>query len=119
MEGQIDMDDTSVTKDEASQGPQGQRYLAGGQTLSMRLWEAVAPGTPSVPVSRVYETVGYVIDGRAELVMDGQTIHLEPGSSWVVPRDAQHSYRFIEAFTAVEATSPPAGAHHLDAPPKG
>ena len=112
------MDDTSVTKDEAAQGPQGQRYLASGSTLSMRLWEAVAPGTPSVPVARAYETVGYVIAGTAELLMDGKATSLMPGSSWVVPRGTQHSYRFVEAFTAVEATSPPAQAHHLDAPPE-
>lgn len=114
------MADTSVTKVESVQapkGPQGQRYLASGRSLSMRLWENETPDTPSHPVRRAYETVGYVISGRAELTLEGQMVKLEPGSSWVVPKDAEHSYRFIETFTAIEATHPPAQVHERDAAP--
>jgi quercetin dioxygenase-like cupin family protein len=39
---------------------------------------------------------------------------LEAGNSWVVPRGAQHQYRILDSFTAVEATSPPAHAHGRD-----
>ena len=116
------MADTSVTKVSAAQaprGPQGQRYLANGRGVSMRLWENEMPGTPSAPVRRAYETVGYVIAGRAELTLEGQTVRLEPGSSWIVPREAEHSYRFLEPFTAVEATHPPAEIHDRDAAPVG
>ncbi len=115
------MADTSVTKVEtatAPKGPQGQRYLAGGRGISMRLWENEVPGTPSPPMRRDYETVGYVISGRAELTLEGQVVKLEPGSSWVVPKEAEHSYRFVEPFTAVEATHPPAEIHDRDAVPK-
>ncbi len=114
------MADTSVTKVESGQapkGPQGQRYLASGRSLSMRLWENETPDTPPHPVRRAYETVGYVISGRAELTLEGQMVKLEPGSSWVVPKDAEHSYRFIETFTAIEATHPPAQVHERDAAP--
>ena len=114
------MVDTSVTKVEAGhapKGPQGQRYLASGRGMSMRLWENEAPGTPSKPVRRAYETVGYVISGRAELILEGQTVRLEPGSSWVVPKEAEHSYRFLDSFTAVEATHPAAEVHDRDAAP--
>ena len=31
------------------------------------------------------ETVGYVIAGRAELTIEGQTIRLESGDSWLIP----------------------------------
>ena len=65
-------------------------------------------------VRRDYETVGYVISGRAELTVERQTIRLEPGDSWVVPAGAEHSYRIIETFTAVEATAPPAQVHGRD-----
>jgi len=58
--------------------------------------------------------MGYVIAGRAELMSEGQTITLEPGVSWLVPADAEHSYRIIEIFTAVEATAPPAQVHGRD-----
>ena len=114
------MADTSVTKVEAAAAPkgaQGQRYLASGLGLSMRLWENEEPGTPSTPVRRDYETVGYVLSGRAELTLEGQTVRLEPGSSWIVPKGAEHTYRFLETFSAVEATHPPAEVHDRDAAP--
>ncbi len=114
------MADTSVTKVEAaaaSRGSQGQRLLASGRGVSMRLWENEEPGTPSTPVRRGYETVGYVLSGRAELTLEGQVVRLEPGSSWIVPKDAEHSYRFLESFTAVEATHPPAEMYDRDAVP--
>ena len=115
------MVDTSVTKVEASHAPkgaEGQRYLASGRALSMRLWDNIAPSEPLPPVRREYETVGYVVAGRAELTLEGQTVSLQPGSSWIIPKGAEHQYRILEAFTAVEATHPPAEVHDRDAPPK-
>jgi quercetin dioxygenase-like cupin family protein len=91
----------------------GQKYLASGVHLAMRLWEE-QPGEPRPAAARDYETVGYAIAGRAELHIEGQKVLLEAGDSWVVPRGATHSYRILEPFTAVEATSPPAFAHGRD-----
>jgi quercetin dioxygenase-like cupin family protein len=111
------MGETTVTKIDSRhspRGPMGQKYLASGKRLSMRLWENEEPGEPDAPVSRPYETVGYVVSGRAELQIEGQTVILEPGNSWVVPEGASHSYRILEPFTAVEATAPPAQIHGRD-----
>jgi quercetin dioxygenase-like cupin family protein len=108
------MKDTSVTKVTSAfspHGPSGQKYLASGIHVSMRLWENEAPGKTKPETSRPYETVGYVIKGRAELRIEGQTLTLNAGDSWTVPKDEQHSYKILEAFTAVEATSPPAQVH--------
>ena len=58
--------------------------------------------------------VSVVISGRAELTIEGQTIMLEPGDSWLIPAGAEHSYRILEVFTAVEATAPPAQVHGRD-----
>ena len=58
--------------------------------------------------------MGYVISGRAELTSEGQTVRLEPGDTWVVPKGAAHSYRILEPFTAVEATHPPYQVHGRD-----
>lgn len=80
----------------------------------MRLWENEPPGEPKPESRRAYETVGYVIQGRAELHLEGQMVLLEPGSSWVVPQDASHTYKILEPFTAVEATAPPAEVHGRD-----
>ncbi|MCL6752507.1 cupin domain-containing protein [Nostoc sp. CCCryo 231-06] len=111
------MSDTSVKKIDSTHSPKGklgQKYLASGKSLSMRLWEDEQPNEDKEPTSRDYETVRYVINGRAELHIEGQMILLEPGSSWVVPKGASHTYKILEPFTAVEATSPPAQVHGRD-----
>jgi quercetin dioxygenase-like cupin family protein len=111
------MHDTSVIKVNSHfspKGKMGQKYLATGIGLAMRMWEEEPEGEAKEPTSRDYETVGYVIAGRAELQIEGQTVRLEPGDSWVVPKGASHAYRILEPFTAVEATSPPAHAHGRD-----
>jgi quercetin dioxygenase-like cupin family protein len=92
----------------------GQKYLASGIRVSMRLWEKVATGDPKETTTADYETVGYVIAGSAELHLEGQTVLLERGDSWIVPKGSAHSYSIIEDFTAVEATSPPAEIHGRD-----
>lgn len=111
------MTDTSVVKVNSQSSPQGrmgQKYLASGVKVSMRLWENEQPGEPKPTTQRDYETIGYVIQGRAELHLEGQMVILEPGSSWVIPEGANHTYKIIEPFTAVEATCPPAEVHGRD-----
>lgn len=108
------MGDTTIKKvsgGQSPQGPDGQRYLASGKQVAMRLWVDEPPTDDKPSAARDYETVGYVIAGRAELVVEGQTVRLEPGDSWLVPAGAEHTYRILETFTAVEATSPPAQVH--------
>lgn len=113
------MSDTTIKKVTAKHSPSGemgQKYLATGKTISLRLWEDESPATDKVERRRDYETVGYVVSGRAELYLEDQVAVLEPGDSWVVPAGAAHSYKIIEPFTAVEATSPPAEIHGRDEP---
>ena len=103
------MGDTSVKKVQSAYSPKGeagQKYLVSGKRLSMRLWENEPPTDDKPEAVRDYETVGYVIKGRAELILEGQTIRLEPGDSWLVPAGARHTYRILESFTAIEATAP-------------
>lgn len=112
-----DTSDTTVIKVNAQSsqtGEMGQKYLAIGKKLSMRLWEKEPPAELKLETQRSYETIGYVVEGRAELHLEGQMILLEPGSSWVVPEGATHSYKILEPFTAVEATCPPAEVHGRD-----
>ena len=111
------MGDTSVTKVQSKYSPRGemgQKHLATGIHLAMRLWDKEQPGEAKPPTAREYETVGYVIEGKAELRIEGQMVLLEPGDSWVVPKGASHSYKILEPFTAVEATYPPAVIHGRD-----
>ena len=111
------MSDTTVKKVDSANSPigeMGQKYLASGKTVSMRLWENEQPNEPKEAASREYETVGYVIKGSAELHLEGQKIVLKTGQSWVVPKGASHTYKILEPFTAIEATSPPAEVHERD-----
>ena len=108
------MTNTTVKKVSSAHSPvgdEGQVYLASGKRVSMRLWRDEEPTQDKPPSKHDYEVVGYVISGRAELLIEGQTVRLEPGDSWVVPADAEHTYRILETFTAVEATAPPAQVH--------
>jgi mannose-6-phosphate isomerase-like protein (cupin superfamily) len=111
------MSDTSVTKINSKfspKGEMGQKYLAAGIGLAMRLWDDEAPTEPKEATQRDYETAGYVISGRAELHLEGQKVLLEPGDSWIVPKGASHTYKILEPFTAVEVTHPPAQVHGRD-----
>src|SRR5437867_3428094 len=91
------MHDTTVTKVSSARSPtgaMGQKYLVSGFRLAMRLWEE-EPNDQKETIekettAREYETVGYVIRGRAELDLEGQLLELEPGDCWVVAHGARH-----------------------------
>ena len=85
---------TSITKVNAKSSPKGamgQKYLASGISMAMRLWEDEQPGQEKPASQRDYETVGYVMKGRAELHLGEQLVLLEACDSGVVPRGARHS----------------------------
>ena len=108
------MSDTTVKKVSSATSPKGemgQIYLTSGKHVAMRLWRDEPPQANKPATRRDYETIGYVIAGRAELTLEGQTLGLEPGDAWLVPAGAEHAYRIIEPFTAV---APPAQVHGRD-----
>lgn len=111
------MHDTTIIKVDSTHSPRGvmgERHLAISKSMGMRLWEK-DPSEPKPERSREYETIGYVISGRAELHSEGQTVLLNPGDSWVVPKGASHSYRIVEHFKAIEVTHPPSAVHDREA----
>lgn len=111
------MPDTTIKKVDSHYSPRGdhgQIYLAMGTRLSMRLWREEPGSKDHAAHAREYETVGYVIAGKAKLHIEGQMVILEAGDSWVVPEGAEHYYEIVEPFEAVEATSPPAEVHGRD-----
>lgn len=115
---EILMSDTTIKKVSSGQSPtgeMGQTYLAAGKNVALRLWDQEEPGASKPTASREYETVGYVLEGKAELHLGEQKVTLSVGDSWLVPAHATHTYRIIETFTAIEATSPPARVHDRDA----
>lgn len=113
------MSDTTVKKVSSAAspaGPEGQIYLVSGKRMAMRMWRDEPPREDKPASRHDYEVVGYVLAGRAELLIEGQTIRLEPGDSWLVPADTEHTYRIREAFTAVETTAPPFQIHGRERP---
>ncbi|MEQ8852520.1 cupin domain-containing protein [Gimesia sp.] len=111
------MNDTTVKKVDSAHSPEGtmgQKYLASGVSVSMRLWEESPGSVDPQPMSRDYEVVGFVIKGTAELELEDQKLLLNPGESWLVPKHAVHRYRILEPFVAIEATAPPAHVHDRD-----
>ena len=110
------MADHSVKKIDSSaspSGPDGQKYLASGKALSMRLWEEPA-GDAGERHTRPYETVGYVVSGRVEVHVGDDVITCGSGDSYLVPDGADRRYVVLEDLVAVEATSPPAEVHGRD-----
>ncbi|MCM1984641.1 cupin domain-containing protein [Lyngbya confervoides] len=97
-----------INEKDTAEGSQGQKYLASGQEIALRLWKEESADTDKPQASRNYETVGYVISGQAELTLAGQTLALNPGDSWYIPKGSAHRYRILESLTAIEATHPPA-----------
>lgn len=115
MSGHADGVD-KITVTSASSGEMGQRYLASGSRVALRLWSEQPTSSGKPQVAREYETVGYVISGRARLVTGDEALDLGPGDSWVVPSGVEHTYEIVEELTAVEATAPPARQAGRDAP---
>ncbi|UJR07249.1 hypothetical protein I4U23_011537 [Adineta vaga] len=114
------MCDTSIIKVSSKTAPvgeMGQKYLACGKSLSMRMWDNEQTSNEDKPFSvRDYETCGYVISGKAELSFENnQKVLLSTGDSWIVPKGAKHTYKILENFTAIEATHPPAEIKNRDA----
>jgi quercetin dioxygenase-like cupin family protein len=98
---------SNVNAASAIPGADGAKHLAAGHHVALRLWENEEPGEPKPLSNRPYETVGYVLKGRAELHLEGKVTPLEPGASYLVPQGASHTYKILETFSAIEATSPP------------
>ncbi len=107
------MGDTSIKKLDTANSPKdgNEKFLVSGINMSMRMWENEEPGADKPSVSRPYETLGYVLKGKAELHSEGQMVKLEKGDAYLVPKDAKHTYKILETFSAIEATSPPSQVH--------
>ncbi|TXD38391.1 cupin domain-containing protein [Lujinxingia vulgaris] len=102
-----------INVDDAPRG-QGEfmRVLARGENVAMRIWIEEPPeNKASTMHGHGYEAVRYVIEGRARLHFEEESVLLTPGDSWMVPSNVRHYYEILETFTAIEATSPPSNAH--------
>lgn len=99
---------SEISKGKLPEGDDVKEILATGEDLGMRIWRNEEPGTDKDSSIRPYETVGYVLKGRAQLHLEDDVQELKEGDSYLVPRGAKHSYNILETFSAVEVTTPPA-----------
>ena len=75
------------------------------------------PHTGEQEHARAYETCGYCVSGRGQLIIDGQPRELSAGQPYLIPAGAKHRFAIVEGpFTAVEACSPLPWVHDRDRP---
>ena len=101
-----------LSMSDTQHGENGQHHLIRGERGSLRLWHNEQPDRSAASDGEMhqheYETLGYIISGRAELSVNDQKITLEAGDSYCVPSGAPHMFRILETLTAVESTAPSA-----------
>ena len=100
------MSQYKVSQSDTTHGTDGEHHLVKGQQSSMRLWHREEPNADKPERTHEYETLGYVIEGKVDLIVNGETISLQPGDSYHVPAGTPHTFRVTETLTAVEVTTP-------------
>jgi quercetin dioxygenase-like cupin family protein len=61
------------------------------------------------------DQVGYVISGKIELTIGGQTRVLEPGDSYAIPGGIEHSAVALEDSVLIDTFSPPRDDYRTEA----
>lgn len=103
------MSDYKKSSEDAEHGERGELLLVRGKDSAMRKWvETPEVNSKKSSHAHPYETLGYVIQGKAMLYIEGAEIELKRGDSWVVPAQTEHHYEIMSDFEAVEVTTPPA-----------
>lgn len=56
--------------------------------------------------SHIFEQTGYLVKGRIRLTIGEHTFEVEPGDSWCIPGNIDHSAEILENSLAIEVFSP-------------
>jgi len=54
-----------------------------------------------------HEQVGYVVSGRVELTIGGETARCGPSDSYTIPGGVPHSAHFLSECVVIDCFSPP------------
>jgi len=82
------------------------RTLAQGQ--SMMVCEFIFDEHVNVPIhSHPHEQVGYIVEGRVEMSIDGKIFELLKGDAYVAPSNVPHGAYTLEPAVIVDTFSPP------------
>ncbi|NHN43482.1 cupin domain-containing protein [Halorubellus sp. JP-L1] len=82
--------------------------LAGGSEANVQHFD-IDPGASVPEHSHPHEQVGYVLSGALDFEVDGETVTVEAGDSFVIPGDEPHGARNRGDVPAVglDVFSPP------------
>lgn len=63
-------------------------------------------GSTVVPHRHSHEQTGYLVSGRMRLVIGDEAYEVEPGDSWSIPGNMEHSGEIMADSVAIEVFSP-------------
>jgi uncharacterized cupin superfamily protein len=96
-----------VARDDAIDGHNGERLMARGRRVALRLWERDPAGERRVGPDEANEHVAYVQSGALIVtIADDPPVELHAGDSFVVPAGIGHRFEVLEPATVVEAVCP-------------
>lgn len=83
------------------------RVLSEGEDMIL-MEVTFPPGQSSAPHTHDHESVGYLVSGRAQTVVDGVTYDLNPGDGFRHPEGVVHNMQALdEGAVWLEIKSPP------------
>lgn len=101
------MSQHTVLSADATSGDRGERLLAAGGQVALRVWEHEPAGETSSEHANEYEYVAYVTDGLMRVrIGDDEPVEIGVGDSYVVPAGTTYAFEIVERATVVEAVSP-------------
>ena len=96
-----------VTNADATTGSRGEKLLAHGDSVALRVWEHEPAGEHAPEHANPYEYVAYVAEGALRVsIGEDSAQEVRAGDSYVVPAGTPYSFEVLEAATVVEAVSP-------------
>ena len=97
-----------VARHEAQTGARGERLLARGRHVALRLWERQPGGETAPEHANPYEYVAYVQSGALRLrIGDDPAVEVHAGDSYVVRAGTPYGFEVLETATVLEAVAPP------------
>ena len=82
------------------------RTLVSGKALMICRFD-LESGVQIPEHSHPHDQAGYVVSGRIQITIDGNSLELGPGDSYCAPPGVLHSARSLEATVVVDTFSPP------------
>jgi quercetin dioxygenase-like cupin family protein len=96
-----------VARDQATSGQDGERLMARGRRVELRLWERDPAGEAATPPDPAHDHIAYVQEGALIVsIADGPPVELHAGDSYVVPAGERCRFEVLEPAKVVEAIGP-------------